>query len=89
MTPHEFLDALMQLASRHRFRETSGFRSPASNEGVRGKPFSAHQYWLARDLLLEPGEDLVVFKESAVRRNLLVLDEGDHLHVQPLDWRAG
>lgn len=89
MTPHEFLDALMQLASRHRFRETSGYRAPLSNEKVGGKLFSSHQYWVGRDLILEPGEFLEVFKESATRVKLVVVDEGDHLHLQPLDWKVG
>lgn len=89
MTPHEFLDAMMQLASRHRFRETSGYRSRVSNGNVGGKLFSAHQYWLGRDIILELGESLEWTKESARRLGLLLLDEGDHLHLQPLDWKAG
>ena len=89
MTPHEFLDAMMQLASRHRFRETSGYRHPLANVRVGGKPFSAHQYWLGRDIILEPGESLEGTKESTRRLGLLLIDEGDHLHVQPLDWKAG
>ena len=89
MTPHEFLDALMSLAGRHRFRETSGYRAPASNAAVGGKPFSAHQYWLGRDVILEEGEKAEEFKESARRLGLFVLDEGDHFHLQPRDWRAG
>ena len=89
MTPHEFLDAMMQLASRHRFRETSGYRARVSNTNVGGKLFSAHQYWLARDIILEPGESLEETKESTRRLGLLVIDEGDHLHLQPLDWKAG
>ena len=89
MTPHAFLDALMQLAARHRFRGTSGYRAPISNLQVGGKPFSAHLYWLGQDIVLEAGEPIEVFKESARRLSLLVIDEGDHLHLQPLDWKAG
>ena len=89
MTPHTFLDALMQLVSRHRFRETSGYRAPLSNEGVRGKPFSAHQYWLGRDVVLEPGEDGPTFRESARRLHLLAINEGDHWHLQPIEWEGG
>ena len=89
MTPHEFLDAMMQLASRHCFRETSGYRSRVSNANVGGKLFSAHQYWLGRDIILEPGESLEETKESARRLGLFLIDEGDHFHLQPLDWKAG
>ena len=89
MTPHAFLDALMQLSARHLFRGTSGYRAPTSNLQVGGKLFSAHQYWLGQDIVLEAEEPIEVFKESARRVSLLVIDEGDHLHLQPLDWKAG
>jgi len=89
MTPHLFLDALMQLAGRFKFRETSGYRSAAGNQLVGGVKYSSHQFWLGRDVLLDPGEDKDMFLEAARRLGLKVLDEGDHLHVQPLTWSAG
>ena len=89
MTPHTFLDALMQLASRFRFRETSGYRSAAGNQAVGGVKYSSHQFWLGRDILLDPGEDTVMFTEAARRVGLKVLNEGDHLHVQPATWEKG
>ena len=89
MTPHTFLDALMQLASRFGFRETSGYRSAAGNQAVGGVKYSSHQFWLGRDILLDPGEDTVMFTEAARRVGLKVLNEGDHLHVQPATWEKG
>ena len=89
MGPHEFLDALMSLAGRHRFRETSGYRDPTGNAAVGGKTYSAHQYWRGRDVILAPGEDKAAFMESARRIGLFALDETDHIHLQPLDWKAG
>ena len=89
MTPHTFLDALMQLAGRFKFRETSGYRSAGGNQIVGGVKYSSHQFWLGRDILLDPGEDTVMFTEAARRVGLKVLNEGDHLHVQPATWEKG
>lgn len=90
MTPHDFLTALMQLASRCPFRETSGYRSAWGNAHVGSTTrYSAHQFWLGRDVLLDPGVDKGYFVEAARRLGIKVLDEGDHLHLQPLDWAAG
>ena len=89
MSPHEFLDAKMQLASRYPFRETSGFRSVMDNAAVGGVHYSAHQFWLGTDIVPRPDVDWKELIEAGRRLGLFVLDEGDHLHLQPLDWKAG
>jgi uncharacterized protein YcbK (DUF882 family) len=89
MTPFDFLQARMALAARFRFRETSGYRSPAANQAAGGVTHSAHQHFLAADVILDTTEDRVAFKLAAGRLGLLVLTEEDHEHLQPLDWTPG
>lgn len=89
MSPHEFLDVRMALAAAFELRETSGHRSPASNQRLGGVTHSAHLFFLAVDVILDEPADRAAFLEDANRLGLLALDEGDHIHLQPLDWRAG
>lgn len=83
MTPHDFLDMKMALAARFAFRETSGYRHPLWNETVGGAATSQHQVWLGTDIVLWYATDLAAFKKQAGRLGLTVVDEGDHLHLQP------
>ena len=89
MSPHEFLDARMALAAAFEFRETSGHRSPTSNKRLGGVEHSPHLFFLAVDVILDETADLPAFLDDAHRLGLMVIDEKDHLHLQPLDWRAG
>ena len=95
MTPHEFLDAKMQLSARHRFREVSGYRSPAqntlieANQGHPVLPYGPHQYWVGTDIEPDPTENRTMLIESARRVGLKALDEGTHLHLQPATWERG
>jgi hypothetical protein len=89
MTPFDFLQARMALAARFRFRETSGYRSPRANLDAGGVTHSAHQHFLAVDVILDATADRVAFKLAADRLGLLVLSEEDHEHLQPLDWKPG
>lgn len=88
ISPSELLQAVMALSGRFQFRTTSSFRSRASNTAAGGVKFSAHQFWLAVDVVLETGQVKADFVESARRLGLLALDEGDHIHLQPADWAA-
>lgn len=89
MTPHDFLDARMALASRFAFRETSGYRSAQSNRDVGGVPGSAHQFWLGVDVVLDPETDTPAFVKAARQLGLFVLVEIDHVHLQPATWAKG
>lgn len=83
MTPVDFLLVKMALAARFPFRETSGYRSVGANRLVGGAEHSQHQHWLATDVVLDIPADQVAFTQQAQRMGLLVVDEGDHLHLQP------
>ena len=89
MSPYDFLSAKMQLAARYPFRETSGFRSAMDNAAVGGVHYSSHQFWVGADIILHGDVAHTEIIEAGRRLGLLVLDEGDHLHLQPLDWKAG
>ncbi len=89
MTPHDFLTAKMQLAARYEYRETSGYRAAMPNAAAGGVHFSAHLFWLGVDVILVHPEETTEFIEAARRVGLRVLDEGDHLHLQPLTWEKG
>lgn len=89
MTPVEFLLAKMALFSQWAGRETSGWRDAERNEEVGGVPLSAHRFFLGSDFLPHPPARDPQFEITARRLGLLALWEGDHYHLQPLDWPAG
>jgi len=66
-----------------RFRITSWYRDPRNNERVGGNRASQHLVGLAFDLA-PAGRRLTEILRSA---GLIVVNEGDHLHVQV--WPAG
>jgi peptidase M15-like protein len=82
MTALDFHQLLMMLDARFSFSETSGKRTPGHNQAVGGQPESRHCLWLARDLVLDDAGDTEAFTKEAKRQGLVVVDEGDHLHVQ-------
>lgn len=95
MTRSEFYEAACQYAALTGASQTSGLRSFKHNAEVGGKPFSPHLFGLGLDLVYD---DLTMLtdpvkgarnKEIANRLGLFLLREGDHDHLQPLDWRAG
>ena len=79
-----FTTAILVLAVRFRFSVTSWLRSPARNKSVGGVGDSWHLTALAVDVVLDPGEGEEAFRREAARLGLKCLDEGDHLHLQPL-----
>ena len=89
MSPHDFLSAKMQLAARFAFRETSGYRCALDNAAVGGVHYSSHQFWLGSDIIPRAEVDRKELIEAGRRLGLFVLDEGDHLHLQPATWQAG
>lgn len=83
MTPTLFHEAMMTLSTKYDFRVTSYFRSPKSNAAVGGVSRSWHQLWMACDVVLEEATQAADFVHDAQLLGLKVLNEGDHLHVQP------
>ena len=79
----DFVHVLMLLGLRFRFSVTSWGRSPARNLAVGGHVNSYHMLFLAVDIILDAGEDKVIFISDAKRLGLSALDEGDHIHLQP------
>ncbi len=62
--------------------ETSGMRSVKHNKFVDGVPSSLHLIGLAVDLIFDSHEGRELAQAMATRVGFLVLDEGDHLHIQ-------
>ncbi|MDT7040834.1 hypothetical protein [Candidatus Nitronereus thalassa] len=85
MTHNEFLDRLILLDCLYSFSVTSYKRSASRNAAVGGHPQSRHRMWLGCDVVLDDPGQLMNFQTEAKRQHLRVLDEGDHLHVQPED----
>lgn len=75
--------------------QTSGLRSLKHNTQVGGKPFSPHRFGRGIDLVYDDPTMLTdpmkkgTNRELANRLGLFLFQEGDHDHLQPLDWRAG
>lgn len=80
----DFVHVLILLGLRFRYSVTSWGRSPARNHAVGGHPNSYHMLFLAADVVLDAGESKVDFISDAKRLGLKALDEGDHIHLQPL-----
>lgn len=70
---------------------TSYWRSARRNKAVEGKDFSSHQVWLGSDVVYFGSNVMPVEtrKVWAQRLGLFMYPEGDHDHLQPLDWKAG
>ena len=68
---------------------TSWGRTAKRNAVVGGVEASAHQFFRAVDIVYDELPDLAFRRGVAERLGLLLLDEGDHDHLQPLDWQAG
>lgn len=87
MTHHEFVDAVVTYGLMTGASVTSWGRTKARNSQVGGVPVSAHRAWLAVDVVYDTPVPEGV--EIGRRLGLRVLPEGDHDHLQPLDWSAG
>jgi hypothetical protein len=66
-------------------QQTSGYRSPADNERVGGVANSYHLTDQARDFTPPPGMSMAQLhaKLSAANPDLDVINEGDHVHIEP------
>lgn len=88
MTTGEFYERAKTYAMLTNASGTSAGRTEKHNKDVGGVPYSAHRFWLAQDLVYDgpapPDGDII-----AQRLGLKLIREGDHDHLQPLDWVAG
>ena len=83
MTASQFAECILTLALRFSFSVTSWGRSLRYNQEVDGVASSFHLDFRSVDILLDPLAHKDGFILRAEQMGLLVLDEGDHLHVQP------
>ena len=79
---HSFIDKIITLSLRYDLSVTSWIRSKKRNVLVDGNDNSRHLLALAVDIVLDDKEEIFRFKADARRMDLIVVDEGDHLHVQ-------
>lgn len=84
MTVGEFAEHISDLCYLFDGSVTSWGRSRRHNEAVGGVENSRHREFLAVDVVLDDQALRGHFTEWALRRGMKVLDEGDHLHVQPI-----
>lgn len=84
MTVGEFAEHVSDLCYLFNGSVTSWGRSAKRNAEVGGLEKSRHLDFLAVDVVLDTAALNPHFAEWALRRGLKVLDEGDHLHVQPM-----
>ena len=89
MTPHDFLDAIRNYCTRFHASVTSYGRTPAHNTHVGGVLSSAHQFWLAADVVYDEVVPELIRRDVAKRLGLLLIVEGKYDHLQPLTWSAG
>ncbi|MGH7730836.1 MAG: D-Ala-D-Ala carboxypeptidase family metallohydrolase [Candidatus Eiseniibacteriota bacterium] len=89
MTRAEFTEAVFTYCCLTGASATSAERSERHNAAMGGVEHSAHLVGLARDVVYADQPPLEYRRAWALRLGLLLIHEGDHDHLQPLDWRAG
>jgi hypothetical protein len=83
VTVGEFAERIAFVGILTGFSVTSWGRSLKHNQAVGGVEDSFHPLWLAVDGNLDDRADLPRLKAWCTRCGLTVINEGDHLHVQP------
>lgn len=91
MTLYEFQQSCIRYRSWSHGSVTSAGRTETRNAAVGGVRLSAHMFNLAEDVVYDdPAEHPLAQRiEAAKRLGLRLIHEGDHDHLQPLDWPAG
>ena len=84
MTVAEFAQNCHALSVQFPYSVTSWGRTKKRNAAVGGHPDSWHQLWLGLDGVLDDPNDLPAFTRRARYFGIKVIDEGSHLHLQPL-----
>ncbi len=93
MTVGEFAEAVAMYCLLHGGSITSWGRSTKHNTDVGGVPGSPHRFWRGADVVYDDASKLTTIDTALVgeaqRLGLKIILEGDHHHLQPLDWPAG
>lgn len=91
MTVGEFAEAVAMYCLLHEGSITSWGRSTKRNTTVGGVPGSSHRFWRGADVVYDDPAAVKnpLRSEYARRLGLKLVIEGDHDHLQPLDWSAG
>jgi hypothetical protein len=93
MTRAEFTEMVAELCEKHGGSVTSWIRTAKHNAKVGGKVTSRHRTGFGCDVVLDADEDgiagndakaIALFQEDCIAHGLVGIDEGDHVHVQPL-----
>lgn len=82
MSPLDFADRILAYCSATNASVTSWGRTQAHNKRVGGVPESAHLLWLAADVIYDTVLERTYRVALAKRLGLVLLDEGDHDHLQ-------
>lgn len=83
MTRPEFIESVAQLCVEFGGSVTSWIRTMKRNTIVGGHPRSRHMTGFGVDVVLDEESHIPAFRDAAYQLGLSVLDEGDHLHIQP------
>lgn len=86
MTPDEFRLKLQIYCTLTGASVTSYGRTTFHNRQVGGVLYSAHQFWLAADVVYDAAGSDDWRNKIAARLGLRRLVETDHDHLQPIDW---
>ena len=91
MTIAEFAESVARYGMLTGASVTSWGRTTEHNLNVGGVTYSSHRFWLGCDLVYDEPTllSMTARMETARRLGLRVIIEGDHDHLQPLDWLAG
>ena len=89
MNPAEFYLRVIMFCQVLGASTTSTFRTRRHNQDVGGVAHSAHLLGLGADVTYDGTPDEMERRDWAERLGLKLLVEGDHDHLQPLDWMAG
>lgn len=80
----KFITIVLVLRVQFAFSVTSWIRTHLRNKQVGGADESLHLCGLGLDIVLDNPADSESFIKRANRLGLKVINEGDHLHLQPV-----
>lgn len=86
MTQEDFRAALQTYCSLTGASVTSYGRTTFHNRQVGGVLYSAHQFWLAADVVYDAAGSNDWRNKVATRLRLRRLMVNDHDHLQPISW---
>lgn len=86
MTPETFHSLLRAYCTRFAASVSSYGRTALHNEAKDGLPLSAHQFWLAADVVYDTFIPEPARRRIAEALGLELVVEEDHDHLEPLDW---